>query len=125
VMSGSGREVPDRRLKKFGSTLGHSVGVATLGGSYNASAQDCALNGELDSSGQLRDEVVILMLHSFSDDSVRGEKGGGKSEESIEEGLSERLPQPTSSGGLELRSSSKPVKLGVSTRSGTIRDSTK
>jgi hypothetical protein len=51
VPSCSSREVLDRRLKKLGSTSGHSRGVATLGGSYDASAQVWALNGEVDSSG--------------------------------------------------------------------------
>jgi hypothetical protein len=69
--------------------------------------------------------VVTLTPISFSGGSVKDEKGGGKLEESIEEGLSKRPPQPTSSGGLKLRSSSKPVKLVVSTQGGTIRVSTK
>jgi hypothetical protein len=73
----------------------------------------------------VRDEVVTLMSRSFSGESEKDENGGGMSEEPIEEGLSERPPQPTSSGGLEQRSSLKPVKLGVSTRSGTIRVLTK
>jgi hypothetical protein len=73
----------------------------------------------------VNNEVVTLMPVSFSGESEKAGNGGGKSEEPIEEGLSKRPPQPTNSGGLELRSLSKPVKLGVSTRSHTIRVSTK
>jgi hypothetical protein len=73
----------------------------------------------------VNNKVVTLMPISFSGESEQDGKGGGKLEEPIGEGLSNRPSQPTNSGGLELRSLSKPVKLGVSTQSGTIRVSMK